>query len=231
MSHERRASGSTRRAWSASATGDRTCCACWPRRPTSRSTGSATSTRERLARFAPALSAARPTTPTSSDVLDDPDGRRGRHRDAGVHPLRPRRRAASPPASTPSSRSRSRLRRELADELHRARRRRTDRVLMCGHTFIYSPPSARSKRMLDAATLGDIFFISSSRVNLGLHQRDVSVIWDLGPHDFSILLYWLGRGAGQRRARSGATRSCPGIPDVAFVDADLRLGRSSPTSS
>ena len=66
--------------------------------------------------------------------------------------------------------------------------------------------------MLDDGDLGDLYFISSSRVNLGLHQRDVSVIWDLGPHDFSILLYWLGElpcvGAGGR----AATRSCPGSP-------------------
>ena len=62
---------------------------------------------------------------------------------------------------------------------------------MCGHTFLYSPPVRAVKEMLDRGELGEIYFISSSRVNLGLHQRDVSVIWDLGPHDFSILLYWL----------------------------------------
>ena len=76
------------------------------------------------------------------------------------------------------------------------------RVLMCGHTFIYSPPVRAAKELLERGELGDIYFISSSRVNLGLHQRDVSVVWDLGPHDFSILLYWLDElprsGAGRR---------------------------------
>ena len=76
------------------------------------------------------------------------------------------------------------------------------RVLMPGHTFIYSPPVRAAKDLLRRGELGDIYFISSSRVNLGLHQRDVSVVWDLGPHDFSILLYWLGElprsGAGGR---------------------------------
>jgi predicted dehydrogenase len=62
---------------------------------------------------------------------------------------------------------------------------------MCGHTFLYSPPVRVVKDLLRRDELGEIFFISSSRVNLGLHQPDVSVIWDLGPHDFSILLYWL----------------------------------------
>ena len=64
-------------------------------------------------------------------------------------------------------------------------------VLMCGHTFLYSPPVRAVRGLIEDGQLGELFFVSSSRVNLGLHQRDVSVIWDLGPHDFSILLYWL----------------------------------------
>jgi predicted dehydrogenase len=53
-------------------------------------------------------------------------------------------------------------------------------------------------------------------VNLGLHQRDVSVIWDLGPHDFSILLYWLGEMPLSVRA-VGRDSIVSGIVDVAFV--------------
>ena len=89
-------------------------------------------------------------------------------------------------------------------------------VLMCGHTFIYSPPVRTVKRLLEAGELGDVFFISSSRVNLGLHQPDVSVIWDLGPHDFSILHYWLGEAPQAVRA-VGRDSIVPGIPDVAFI--------------
>jgi predicted dehydrogenase len=95
--------------------------------------------------------------------------------------------------------------------------------LMCGHTFIYSPPVQEVKRMIDAGDLGDIYFISSSRVNLGLHQRDVSVIWDLGPHDFSILLYWLGELPDWVGA-VGRASVVPGIPDVAFVDLSYASG-------
>ena len=91
-----------------------------------------------------------------------------------------------------------------------------NRVLTCGHTFIYSPPVRAVKRLLDAQELGDVFFVSSSRVNLGLHQRDVSVIWDLGPHDFSILLYWLEEMPRSVRA-VGRDSIVPGVPDVAFV--------------
>ncbi len=67
-----------------------------------------------------------------------------------------------------------------------------DLVLMPGHTFLYSPPVKMIRDILAAGELGDIYFISMSRVNLGIHQPDVSVVWDLGPHDFSILRYWLG---------------------------------------
>jgi predicted dehydrogenase len=104
---------------------------------------------------------------------------------------------------------------ELADE--------NDLSLMCGHTFIYSPPVQAVKAMIDGGALGDIYFISSSRVNLGLHQRDVSVIWDLGPHDFSILTYWLGELPDWVGA-TGRASIVPGIPDVAFVDLSYANG-------
>jgi len=90
------------------------------------------------------------------------------------------------------------------------------RALLCGHTFIYSPPVRSVRAMLEAGELGDLHFISSSRVNLGLHQRDVSVIWDLAPHDFSILCYWLGCTPASIRA-VGRDAIVPGIPDVAFI--------------
>ena len=97
------------------------------------------------------------------------------------------------------------------------------RTLMCGHTFIYSPPVRAVKRMLESGTLGDIYFISSSRVNLGLHQRDVSVIWDLGPHDFSILLYWLSELPTTVRA-VGRDSIVKGMADVAFVAMTFASG-------
>jgi predicted dehydrogenase len=98
-----------------------------------------------------------------------------------------------------------------------------DRVLMCGHTFIYSPPVRTIKQLLECGSLGDVYFISSSRVNLGLHQRDVSVIWDLAPHDFSILLYWLNEMPTTIRA-VGRDSIVPGIADVAFVTMNFGSG-------
>jgi predicted dehydrogenase len=96
-------------------------------------------------------------------------------------------------------------------------------VLMCGHTFLFSPPVRAVRKLIDDGELGELYFVSSSRVNLGLHQRDVSVVWDLGPHDFSILLYWLGAPPTQIRA-TGRDSIVPGIADVAFVTMEFPSG-------
>ena len=95
-----------------------------------------------------------------------------------------------------------------------------DLVVMPGHTFLYSPPVLLIKSLIDSGDLGEIYFISMSRVNLGLHQQDVSVVWDLGPHDFSILRYWLETIPSHVSAMS---RSCvlPGTPDVAFINLEF----------
>jgi predicted dehydrogenase len=98
-----------------------------------------------------------------------------------------------------------------------------DLVLMPGHTFLYSPPVVAIRELIEAGVLGDLCFLSMSRVNLGLHQADVSVAWDLGPHDFSILRYWLGEGPSHV---SALTRGfvIPSIPDVAFIDLEFPAG-------
>mgnify|MGYP000859673611 FL=1 len=65
-------------------------------------------------------------------------------------------------------------------------------TLMVGHTFEYNPAVRRVKQLIDSGVLGKIHYIDSSRVNLGIFQNSVNVIWDLAPHDISILLYLLG---------------------------------------
>jgi predicted dehydrogenase len=79
------------------------------------------------------------------------------------------------------------------------------------------------RELLTSGELGDIYFISTSRVNLGLHQSDVSVAWDLGPHDFSILRYWLDETPTHVSALS---RGCvmPSTPDVAFINLEFASG-------
>lgn len=96
-------------------------------------------------------------------------------------------------------------------------------ALMCGHTFVYSPPVRTVKGILDRGELGRPYFITSSRVNLGLHQRDVSVLWDLGPHDFSILRYWLDE-MPESVSAIGRDSVVAGIPDVAFLTLRYESG-------
>jgi predicted dehydrogenase len=67
-----------------------------------------------------------------------------------------------------------------------------ERVLLPGHTFLYSPSVNKVKDLIDEDALGEIYFATSSRMNLGIYQRD-GVILDLAPHDLSILLYWLDK--------------------------------------
>jgi predicted dehydrogenase len=65
-------------------------------------------------------------------------------------------------------------------------------VLMTGHTFIYSPTVRKIKEIIDRGELGELQYVSSRRLNLGLFQKDINVAWDLAPHDISIILYIVG---------------------------------------
>lgn len=100
---------------------------------------------------------------------------------------------------------------------------RHGRLLMSGHTFLYSPAVLKIKELIDGGDLGDIYFITTSRVNLGLHQPDVSVVWDLGPHDLSLLSFWLEEAPLRVSAMS---RGCiiRDTPDVAFINLDYASG-------
>jgi predicted dehydrogenase len=104
---------------------------------------------------------------------------------------------------------------ELAREL--------ELVLMPGHTFLYSPPVNVIRLLIESGELGDIYFISTSRVNLGIHQSDVSVAWDLGPHDFSILRYWLDETPAYVSAMSRGFVT-PHTPDIAFINLEYESG-------
>ena len=90
-------------------------------------------------------------------------------------------------------------------------------VVMPGHTFEYSPAVVKIKELIDTGELGEVYYISSSRVNLGLHQKDISVVWDLAPHDLSMIFAWLEEFPIRVRAM-GKDYVQPGLPDVAFMD-------------
>jgi predicted dehydrogenase len=89
-------------------------------------------------------------------------------------------------------------------------------VLMVDHTFIYTGAVRKIKEIVEAGEIGDLLYFDSVRINLGLFQHDVNVVWDLAPHDLSIMDYVVGR----EPAALSATGSChiqPGIENIAYV--------------
>jgi predicted dehydrogenase len=99
-------------------------------------------------------------------------------------------------------------------------------VLMVGHTFLYSPPVRRIKEVIDRGDIGEIRYISSRRLNLGLFQKDINVAWDLAPHDISIILYFMGDAPLTVNCR-GDAHITPGIEDVTTMCLMFSKGRSA----
>lgn len=92
-----------------------------------------------------------------------------------------------------------------------------ERILMVGHTFEYSPAVHELRKIIQAGELGKIYCIETERVNLGLFRNDINVIWDLAPHDVSILLYLLGKKPEQIKVQAHAHLQ-PHIHDTAHLD-------------
>jgi predicted dehydrogenase len=100
--------------------------------------------------------------------------------------------------------------------------RERGQTLMAGHTFLFSPPVQAVAKLIDDGTVGRPLYIQSSRVNLGIHRSDVDVIWDLAPHDRSILWSWLKEHPVRVSAmgRSSNHRAA----DVAFINLEYASG-------
>jgi predicted dehydrogenase len=98
-------------------------------------------------------------------------------------------------------------------------------TLMCDHTYCYTPVVLRIREMIHAGDLGELHFLDSVRINLGLVQRDIDVVWDLAPHDLSILDFVLPPGvrpvavAAHGADGIGAGRAC-----VAYLTLQLNTG-------
>lgn len=91
-----------------------------------------------------------------------------------------------------------------------------DRVLMVGHTFEFNPAVRALKAMIDSGEVGDIYYIDAVRASLGLFQTKANVVWDLAPHDISIIRYLLGEEPTSVSARGQACVQ-EGIEDVAYT--------------
>jgi len=97
-------------------------------------------------------------------------------------------------------------------------------VLMVGHTFLYSTPVQKIAEIVGAGDIGEIRYISSRRLNLGLFQKDINVAWDLAPHDISIILHVLGERP-QTVNCQGNAHVTPGVEDVTNISLSFKHKR------
>ena len=91
-------------------------------------------------------------------------------------------------------------------------------VAMVGHTFLFNSAVRYVKTLIESGELGDIRYIYSQRVNLGRIRNDVDALWNLAPHDVSIIQYWLNEPEPVSVSRSGQAYVQDGIDDVVFLN-------------
>jgi predicted dehydrogenase len=96
-------------------------------------------------------------------------------------------------------------------------------TLMAGHTFVFNEAVRLVKGYLDAGELGDPYYVSMRRTNLGIVRSDANALWSLGPHDISILQYWLGSDVVSVSA-TGVAHLQDGIEDVVFASMEFAGG-------
>jgi len=101
--------------------------------------------------------------------------------------------------------------------------REVGRVLLVDHIFLYSPSVQKMAELVRAGEVGDILFFDSVRINLGIYQHDVNVVWDLAPHDLSIIDHLAGR-APRSLFAIGASHARNGLQDVAYLHLDYGDG-------
>lgn len=94
--------------------------------------------------------------------------------------------------------------------------KRSGQVLMVGHTFLFNPAVQRVKSYIDHMELGRLLYLSFIRTGLGPIREDVNALWDLAPHDLSMLRYWLGSDPVDLTAR-GHSYLKAGVEDIVFV--------------
>jgi predicted dehydrogenase len=92
---------------------------------------------------------------------------------------------------------------------------RKNLTIMVDHTFLFTGAVRKIRELVESGTLGDLYYYDSLRVNLGLFQHDVSVIWDLAPHDLSIMDYLI-KGEPEAIVATGE-KHLNGVEDVAFM--------------
>jgi predicted dehydrogenase len=99
-------------------------------------------------------------------------------------------------------------------------------TLMVGHTFEYSPAVNELRKLIQNGDMGKVYCVETERVNLGLFRSDTNVIWDLAPHDVSILLYLFGKTPNQVKVQAHAHLQHH-ICDIAHLDLGFEDGMTA----
>src|SRR4029079_12422831 len=89
-------------------------------------------------------------------------------------------------------------------------------TLMVDHTFVYTGAVRKMKEIVSSGELGDLLYFDSVRINLGLFQRDINVLWDLAPHDLSIMDYLIDRKP-EGLSAIGSCHIEAGIENIAYL--------------
>jgi len=95
---------------------------------------------------------------------------------------------------------------------------KSNRIVMVGHTFLFNSAVRYVKKLIDSGELGDIRYIYSQRLNLGRIRSDVDALWNLGPHDVSIIQYWLDDPEPISVVRHGVDYIQNNVDDVVFTN-------------
>ncbi|HKF77103.1 MAG TPA: Gfo/Idh/MocA family oxidoreductase, partial [Candidatus Dormibacteraeota bacterium] len=98
--------------------------------------------------------------------------------------------------------------------------------LMAGHTFVYNPAVRELRRLVQEGGLGRIYYGDAARLNLGLFQRNANVLWDLAPHDISILMHVLDEKPVMVSTR-GRAYVYADVPDVCYLELQFSSGASA----
>jgi predicted dehydrogenase len=97
------------------------------------------------------------------------------------------------------------------------------KVLMVGFTYVYNPAVRKIKALIDSGKLGQVYYLNSTRVNLGIFRDRESVIWDLASHDFSIMNYWF-KGPVRSIVCTGQDSFRRGRADTAMISVEFVKG-------
>jgi predicted dehydrogenase len=100
---------------------------------------------------------------------------------------------------------------------------KVNKLIMVDHTFLYTGAVQKMKQLIDSGSIGNVKYFDSTRINLGLFQPDINVLWDLAPHDISILNYLIQENPYSVNA-TGVSHTNNGIENIAYLTVNYKSG-------